>query len=206
MGTAGSRAPSSRWSRPGVPGAPRLLLAIALAVALTLSSASPGVGGGGVAPLAAPGLRTASVASLTLGTRGYSHSAQTSTGTMVLTADDSTASQLGWNVTIQASAFVWTSDGTSVGGVDIPAASFSLTSAAAPAMTSGQAIDAAGGPKVPSVSPVGTLDIARKTLQALATFGNGTYTQDLGVSLSIPARSRAGTYTATLTTTIAAGP
>jgi hypothetical protein len=92
------------------------------------------------------------------------------------------------------------------GGTNIPAANFSITSAAAPTATAGQAVDAIGGPKVPVVSPLGTLDSPRKTLQALLTFGNGTYTQALGVSLSIPADSAAGTYTGTLTITISAAP
>jgi len=149
------------------------------------------------------GTRAASVANLTLASKAYSHSAQTSTGTMTLTADDSTGSNLGWNVTVVSSAFVY-SGGS--GGTNIPAANFSLTSAAAPVMTAGQAVDTLGGPTVPATSPVGTLDNARKTVQAVALFGNGTYTQTLGVSLSIPAQSAAGTYTGTLTTTIAAAP
>lgn len=149
------------------------------------------------------GTRTASVADLALGSLVSTHSAQASTGTMTLTADDSTGSNLGWNVTIQSSAFVYSGTNS---GTNIPAANFSLTSAAAPAATAGQAVDAVGGPKVPVISPVGTLDIARKTVQALVLFGKGTYTQALGVSLTIPADSAAGTYTGTLTTTIAAAP
>ena len=83
---------------------------------------------------------------------------------------------------------------------------FSLTSAAAPVSTDGQSVDAVGGPKAPASSPVGTLDSPRKTVQAEAAFGNGTYTQDLGVNLTVPADSAAGTYTGTLTTTISAAP
>ncbi|MBI5949962.1 MAG: WxL domain-containing protein [Chloroflexi bacterium] len=146
-------------------------------------------------------VRGASVADLVLGDINYSHTAQQSHGTLVLTASDDAPD--GWNVTILASAFVYS--GTN-GGTDIPAANFALTSAGAPAATAGQAIDAAGGPRVPAASPVGSLDTARKTIQADAGFGQGTYTQALGVTLTIPARSRAGTYTGTLTTTIAAGP
>lgn len=149
------------------------------------------------------GTRTASVANLALADVAYSHSAQTQTGTMTLTADDSSGSGAGWNVTILSSAFVYSGANS---GTNIPAANFSLTSAAAPVMTAGQAVDATNGPKVPTVSPVGTLDTARKTVQANAGYGLGTYTQALGVSLSIPAQSRAGTYTGTLTTTIAAAP
>lgn len=149
------------------------------------------------------GTRSASVADLSLSSAAYSHSAQTRTGTMTLTADDSTGSNLGWNVTIQASDFVYS--GTASGS-DIAAASFSLTSAAAATATAGQSVDAVGGPKVPLISPVGTLDTPRKVLQALVLFGKGTYTQALGVSLSIPAGAAQGTYTGTLTTTISAAP
>ena len=110
-------------------------------------------------------------------------------------------------MTIQTSAFVWTvGTGGASSGTNIPAANFSLTSAAAPAMTAGQAVDGTGGPKVPGASPVGTLDSPRKTVNANTTFGNGTYTQALGISLLIPAQSAAGTYTGTLTTSITAAP
>lgn len=188
-----SRHPRSQRLTPGV------LIAIMAAVAI----AQPVLAANQITQVLAAGTRSASVANLTLGAMTTSHADQTNTGTMTLTADDSTGSNLGWNVTILSSAFVYS--GTN-GGTDIPAADFSLTSAAAPVRTAGQAINGVGGPKVPAISPVGTLDSARKTLQALVTFGNGTYTQDLGVSLTIPADSAAGTYAATLTTTISAAP
>jgi hypothetical protein len=150
-----------------------------------------------------PGTRTASVANLVMPDVSYSHSTQDRSGTMTLNADDSTGSGAGWNVTIVSSAFVYS--GTN-GGTAIDAANFSLTSAAEPTATAGQAVDAANGPKVPTENPVGTLGTARKVVQANASFGQGTYAQQLGVSLAIPAQSRAGTYTGTLTTTIAAAP
>lgn len=174
-----------------------IILAAVATVALTLPVAAADT----ITQTITAGSRTASVADLTLTSVAYSHSAQTNTGTMVVTADDSTGSNLGWNVTILSSAFVHSGGGTS-----IPAANFSLTSAAAPTRNAGQAIDATGGPKVPVVSPVGTLDSARKTVQAVVLFGNGNYSQNLGVSLSIPAQSAAGTYTGTLTTSITAAP
>ena len=65
---------------------------------------------------------------------------------------------------------------------------------------------ASTGPQVPPTSPIGTLDTARKTLVATAAYGAGTYTQALGVTLTIPAMSRVGTYTGTLTTTITSAP
>lgn len=185
----------------------RVALAIGMSTMLVATVATSAFAVDTVTQVVTAGTRTASVADLALGSVAYAHTAQTSTGSMTLTADDSTGSNAGWNVTIQTSAFVWTvGTGGASSGTNIPAANFSLTSAAAPVMTAGQAVDVTGGPKVPVTSPVGTLDSARKTVQANTTFGNGTYTQALGVSLSIPAQSAAGTYTGTLTTTAAVGP
>lgn len=181
----------------------RLAPGLMLAIAATMVIALPVAAANQVTQAVAAGTRSASVANLTLGSMTTSHSDQTNAGTMALTADDSTGSNLGWNVTILSSAFVYTGAN---GGTDIPAVNFALSSAAAPSRTAGQTISTTGGPKVPTISPVGTLDSARKTLQALATYGKGTYTQDLGVSLTIPADSAAGTYTGTLTTTISAAP
>lgn len=150
------------------------------------------------------GARSASVANLIMSAVDYSHSNRSNTGSLTLTADDSTGSGAGWNVTIQSSSFVYS--GSATDATAIPAANFSLASAAAPVATAGQAVDAINGPKVPETSPVGTLDSARKVVQSNASFGLGTYTQALGVALTVPAQSRAGTYTGTLTTTIAAAP
>jgi len=145
----------------------------------------------------------ASVADLSLPAVTYSHGPQTSTGTMTLTAEDTGVVGLGWNVTVVASSFVYSGG---FGGSAIPAANLALTSAAAPVLVSGQAIDPTGGPKVPATSPLGALDVARKVLQTEVLYGAGRYTQALGVSLTIPAQSRAGTYSSTLTTTISQGP
>jgi len=146
---------------------------------------------------------SASVANLTLPAVTFANTAQTTSGTLILTASDTGPIPLGWNVTIQASTFIYSG---SNGGTNIPASSFSLTSAAAPVLVSGQAIDPTGGPKVPAASPVGPLDVARKVLQANLLYGVGAYTQSLGVTLAIPAQARTGTYTTSLTTTISSGP
>lgn len=187
----------------------RLAMGLGSGALLVATVAGPAFAvGNTVTQAVTAGSRTASVGDLALTSVAYSHSVQAiNASSMTLTADDSTGSNAGWNVTIQTSAFVWSAgSGGASSGTDIAANNFSLTSAAAPSSTAGQAVDAAGGPMVPTISPVGTLDSARKTVQANTTFGNGTYTQDLGVNLSIPAQSAAGTYTGTLTTTITAAP
>ena len=146
---------------------------------------------------------TASLTSVSLAGLIYSHQPQTSSGTATLTAADDTGTNLGWSVTVQSSNLAYT--GVS-GGTAIPAANLSLSAADAPVMSTGQAVDAAGGPRVPDVSPVGTLDVPRKLLQAAAGYGNGAYTQQVGLSLTVPGTSAEGSYTATLTTTISTGP
>jgi hypothetical protein len=181
----------------------RFALALSLTALVAGAAVAPVLAADTVTQVVTAGSRTASVANLTLAALNYSHSAQTSTGSMTLTADDSTGSGAGWNVTILSSALAYTGTNS---GTAIPAANFSITTANAPSMTAGEAVDATNGPKVPATGATGTLDAARKTVQANAGYGEGTYTQALAVSLSVPAQSRAGTYTATLTTTISAAP
>jgi hypothetical protein len=181
----------------------RSLLALAGALTLSLGVAATTLADNTVTTTVVGGIRSASTADLNLGSFSYSHFDQTRTGTMNLTADDSSGTNLGWNVTIVSSNFVYS--GPYVGS-DIPAANFALTSSADPVKVVGQGVSTSNGPKVPTTSPVGTLDTARKVVQANPGHGKGTYSQALGVSLVVPADSIAGTYTGTLTVTINAGP
>ncbi len=131
-----------------------------------------------------------------------SRSDQTSSGTLKLTADGSGGGNLGWKVTVQSSAFVYS--GTA-GGIDIPAANFSITSARPPTRISGNPIDPVFGPRVPIIGATGKLNSPRTVLQASPTFGQGVYAQNLDVSLLIPGGSVAGSYSATLTVTMSPG-
>jgi hypothetical protein len=185
------------------PARTRAAIGVAAGLLIAATVAAPVMAADTVIQVINGGARTASVADLTLTPLTYSNNAQANAGTMTLTVDDSSGTGAGWNVTIQSSAFVYSGANS---GTNIPAANFSLTSAATPVMTAGQAVDVTNGPKVPASSPVGSLDSARKVIQANANYGLGTYTQSLGVSLNVPAQSRAGTYTGTLTTTISAAP
>jgi hypothetical protein len=152
---------------------------------------------------ATPGSRTASVADLALASIPYSNTAGQRSGTMNLTASDATSAGTGWHVTVQSSAFVYSGGN---GGTDITADHFSITQAAAPILTVGELVDSTGGPKVPFGGGTGALDEPRTVLAASPGFGAGTYTQQLGVTMTIPGQSRVGTYTGTITTTIASGP
>jgi hypothetical protein len=174
-----------------------LLLASATGTTLAVDIVTQEITGSGM---------TASVADLTLADVPYQNAEHAVTGTMVLTAADNRGTPAGWNVTIQSSAFVWA--GEFAGGTNIPASAFALTSAAAPVLVSGQVVNPAAntGPQAPATLTFGSLATPRKVLHATAGYGAGTYTQDLGVTLTIPALSRAGTYTGTLTTTITSAP
>jgi hypothetical protein len=161
----------------------------------------------------------ASVADLTLAAVPYSHADQTTSGSLTLTAQDTGREQCillvcstvndGWNVTLQASAFIYSGPHN---GTAIPAANLVITTAHPPTRVSGQQISATGGPRTTNVT--GALDVARKTLQADGPsggltptyYGIGTYQQAIDVSLAVPGGSRAGTYTTTLTVTMSAGP
>ncbi|HEX2221500.1 MAG TPA: WxL domain-containing protein, partial [Candidatus Limnocylindria bacterium] len=161
------------------------------------------------APLPAGAALSASVADLTLPALAYSHQPRTVTGSLTLTARDTGSCLLlicsndGWHVTIQSSSFAYS--GTNAGSA-IPAANFAVTQANAPTRISGDAISAQGGPRVPANNSTGSLDVARETLEAADGYGMGEYRQVLDVSLAVPGQARAGTYRATLTVTISAGP
>lgn len=158
-----------------------------------------------------PGNFNASIANVELDSVAYSHSANQSDGSMVLTIDDSRGSGAGWAVTVESSNFVYSGDN---GGTDIPAANFALTNAGAPVQTAGQAVDTGGddadptGPQIGNMEDgvSGTLDDPIVVSVAGPGFGQGTYTQALEVELDIPAMSRAGVYTGTLTVTEASAP
>lgn len=179
----------------------RVVAGLGLATLLTVSMAAPAFAADTATATVTAGTLTASYADLTIAAVSYSHSAQTTDSQdMTLTADDSTGSGDGWNVTVLSSAFVYSGDN---GGTNIPAANFVFGTPNTPIATAGQAVDGIGGP---TAGVGGALDAAKKVISANADFGQGTYTQTVGAQLTIPAQSRAGTYTGTLTTTISAGP
>ena len=193
---------TQRWRRATVPVA---LLTAALTV---LVPAMP------VTAAQSPA-QSASLGDLTFSAVATSHSSRTATGRAVLTVQDTSlytppvlpATQgvgmgPGWHVTEQASVLAYSGPNH---GTAIPAANLAIVSVEAPAAVSGQPVDPVNGPMTPA-SPTGTLDSARMVLHAQAMYGAGKYTQGIVLSLTIPADTRAGTYTATITTTISTGP
>lgn len=123
------------------------------------------------------------------------HTAQSAAGTLTVGVDDTTGTGDGWVVTQQVGAFAYTGDNA---GATIGAANFSVTSVGTVTATAGtdDATTVAAGAG-------GTLDSARTVLSAAAGEGEGAYTAPVNVNLTVPADSRAGSYAATLTTTVA---
>ncbi len=187
----------------------KLALGIGVGGLLVATLAGPASAADTVTQAITAGGLTASVANLTLPSVPYQNPAHDVSGTMTLTVDDSTNSNLGWGVTIQTSGFVFRDGaGTLNAANDIPAANFAVTSAADPTTVSGHAASnvAATGPEVATTFVAGALNTPRRTLEATAGYGQGTYTQALPVTLTIPAMSQVGTYTATLSVTFVAAP
>ena len=122
--------------------------------ALLTIGASP-VLAGNVSQSVAAGVLNASISDLALPGLTYSNSVQTSTGSMVLHADDSSGAAAGWNVTVQVSPLVYSG---SYVGTSIPAANFALTSVAQPLLVSGQTVDtkAATGTEIQPTRPLRT--------------------------------------------------
>lgn len=121
-----------------------------------------------------------------------SHDAQTSPGDVSVTVDDLTGTGAGWSVTQQISAF---SNGTDT----IAANAFSVDAGTA-SSTNGASMTGV------SVGLGGSLDAATTVLSATAGNGVGAYELANTATLAIPADVRVGTYTATLTTSVVAGP
>ncbi len=149
---------------------------------------------------------TASIANATMSGVNYSHTAGSSTGTLVVSVNDERGTAEGWNVYLTASDFVENSD--SPIAQNIPNSGFSITDAQDPAWVAGQAIvtgEDANGPYA-NAGAEGVLNVTRTVLTADAATGSGQYTQDLDVSLVVPAMTQAGTYTSTVTVSTVAAP
>jgi hypothetical protein len=86
------------------------------------------------------------------------------------------------------------------GGSPIPASNLQLTNSGTPTVVTGAIT---GVTRTPST---GSLATSQKVLTASSGSGNGTYEQQLDVSLTIPGNARAGTYTSTITLTSVAAP
>jgi DNA-binding beta-propeller fold protein YncE len=160
-----------------------------------------------------PGARTAALGALTWKTDGeeeakwsgsnlkFSHTSTNITGTAVLTVDDQSGSGAGWQISLQATEFVFTPVNGGA-GTAIAIANTAL------GVTTAGAITAVHGEDDLDISTEDTQSLgeSRTLLNANADQGEGKYTTPLTFTLAVPANTRSGTYTSTLTTTMAVSP
>jgi hypothetical protein len=103
----------------------------------------------------------------------------------------------GWSTSVSAGPFTYTGTARSS---EIPANSLVMTNMTAPTVISGSGTGVAG------TAQTGGLGTTRKLISASPGSGNGTYEQQLEITMTLPAGSTVGTYKSTITITTAAAP
>jgi hypothetical protein len=125
------------------------------------------------------------------------------TGGVTLTIDNATSANTGWSVSIVATDFACS---CGFDGATIPASDFAISSLGDPVVLAGEEIDPDGGPIAIGEAVNSDLSRARTILSAQPDSGNGAYSLDIGLALTVPAGSRPATYTSTVTVTVSAAP
>jgi hypothetical protein len=136
----------------------------------------------------------------TFGAVVYSYTSETSDGTLAIQVDDSRGTGAGWHLTLSSSTLAYT--GSHPTQAALAATNVSIQSAAAPVSVAGEDTT---GVTVPTGIP-GTLDVPRTFLTAASDAGEGTYTQDVTIRVTLPAQTATGDYNGTLTLTEVSGP
>lgn len=136
---------------------------------------------------------SANAQNVDLGAVKTAHTAQNVSGGLDVTVDDGRGTGAGWVVTQQVTNFT-------SGDQVIPAGNFSVATVGAASKTAGKANEG----EVIASGTAGALSTPHTVLSAAAGSGEGAYTAAVGVNLLVPADTRVGTYTATLTTTVSA--
>ena len=168
-----------------------LVVAAALGVGITPAIADT------VGVTVIPGQRSASVSDIVLPPVVSEHAPRLTAGTVTLWADDSSGTNAGWNVTVKAAPFT--------GPQTLPASALSALYALPAVAHAGQAVDETNGPQAVALAS-GTLETPRVLLAAQPGYGKGTYSEEIGLALLVPADALAGAYLTTLTVSITAGP
>lgn len=130
----------------------------------------------------------------------YTQTSDTVTsGAVTLGVTDARGTREGWSVSIQSSEFLYSGSGNGGSANNIPAANLSVAPEAPilEAGESGTGVTAGAG---------GALDASRLVINAAAGSGSGEYSQVLPLSLTVPALSPTGDYTATITVSTTAAP
>jgi hypothetical protein len=180
-------------------------LALGLSLSLAALSAVPAAHAqnGVTFGITSDGSLSASLANISLTPLAFAYTEQAQTGDMTLSAIDTTGLGNGWNVTIRSSNLTYTGQSASAADVPLLAENLLIGTPVAPTLVVGMPVSAEFGPKLVAG---GTLDTARKVIQSTVGHGLGEYTQGLPLNLTVPAYTRTGSYSGTLTVTITEGP
>lgn len=149
------------------------------------------------------GQPTITVNTVSLAPASYSAEQQNSPGQLGFTINAENGTAPGWSVSVQAGDLVYSGEN---GGTNIPATNLAVSTANAPGYVSGGPIDPGNGPFAPAGGATGSLDQPRTVLVSNAGYGDGTYTQNLDLTLTIPGGASPGNYSGTITFTVATGP
>jgi hypothetical protein len=149
------------------------------------------------------GQPTVTIDAVSLTAASYSTDEQYSPGQLGYTINAESGTAPGWSVSVQAGDLIYSGEH---GGANIPAANLSVSAATAPGYVSGDPIDPANGPFAPVGGATGPLDQPRTVLVANSGYGDGSYNQNLNLSLAIPGGASPGSYSGTITFTVVAGP
>lgn len=175
-------------------GGTHAALALALSLALSASAAGP-----------ASAATSADLQELKFPSVSYSHESQTTSIRVELIVADTSATpstdDTGWDISLQATPLDYSGRHS---GTTIDAEEISLVSIETPAPADGlsDAPDPVTGPRIPDVSPTGSLATPRIVQTAAPGHARGTYAQELVLSLRLPPGTRSGTYRGTVTSTV----
>ncbi len=178
------------------------LVAFALVLAVSLSAAGPALAE--TVPVSVnigPGqlsLQVNSTQAVALQGAGnqttlpYSSSAQSATGSIGFIVDDGRSGASGWNVTAQITNLT--------GDANISIANTGITA------TTNAITKLGGSDQLPQSQSSTAIDQPKKVLVAGNGAGAGRYSANLNLNVAIPGYSRPGSYSATVTVSLIAGP
>ena len=146
---------------------------------------------------------TASLTTSDFPVLNYSEDDRFNQASMTLRVDDERGTYEGWNVTLQASSFVYT--GTVTGDHDIPAANLRILQPG----YGNQSLTNLNGGNTNSMDVLGMnhyLNNQTMVLRAQQNAGAGAYELRIPVELKVPGASPVGSYTSTITVNSSSGP
>ena len=182
----------------------RTVISVAAAGLLALSVATGAVAQGNqITQVIEGGELTASLTTSDFPVLNYSDQERSNNASMTLRVDDERGTYEGWNVTLQASNFVYS--GNASGSNDIPAENLHILQQG----YSNQSLRNLDGGNTNSMDVLGMnnkLHQQTMVLRAQKNAGAGSYELTIPVQMKVRGGSPVGSYTSTITVTSSSGP